>query len=57
MNYQQRMDKLIKEYEAEDCYFDDMQVNKSLLQMYTSRMEDCHLKCVLHKFLEGVVIK
>ena len=50
--FKQHMDDLVKEYESEECVFNKTS-NRRMLEMYLSRMEDCHLKCVLYKYLEG----
>jgi hypothetical protein len=50
-NFETHMDQLIKEYENEGCEFSE-DTCRNLLKLYTSRMEDCHLKCVLYRYLK-----
>lgn len=52
--YHNHMEALVSEYEDEECNFSDQGGNVKLLDMYTSRMEDCHLKCVLYMFLKNM---
>lgn len=49
--FKQNMEVLVEQYEAEECNF-DLSTNRKMLELYISRMEDCHIKCVLYKFLE-----
>ena len=51
--YHKHMETLVVKYEAEDCDFTNQESNERLLDMYTARMEDSHLKCVLYMFLKN----
>ena len=48
------IEQLIKQYEEEECNFDNIEWVKKLARLYVLRMEDSQVRCILHALVEHI---